>query len=53
MGDPGFLISDASLARKHWQEKGNAVINQYFLTGKDHWQGFHPLDEAVSDLSQL
>jgi len=51
LGDPGFFISDAHLAWKNWQEKGSDGVNEYLLSGKDHWEGFHPLGQAVKKFS--
>lgn len=48
LGDPGFFIKDPELAWTHWQTKGHDAVNQYLLSGKDQWQGFHPFDNAIN-----
>jgi broad specificity phosphatase PhoE len=48
LGDPGFFIKDPELAWIHWQTKGHDAVNQYLLSGKDQWQGFHPFDNAIN-----
>ncbi len=48
LGNPGFFLKDPELAWTHWQTKGHDAVNQYLLSGKDQWQGFHPFDNAIN-----
>lgn len=50
LGDPGFLISDASLAWKSWCKKGSEVVNQHLLTGSETWPGFYDFHSATSNM---
>lgn len=51
LGNPGFLVADAEIAWKHWQEKGHELVNEYFLSGEEYWEGFHSLNDVVNDFS--
>lgn len=48
LGDPGFIIADCDQAWSHWLKKGHDTVNQYLLTGKEHWKGFSDLQHSVS-----
>lgn len=48
LGDPGYFIDDATLAWSHWQEKGEAKVNEYLLSGTEKWSGFKSFTVAVA-----
>lgn len=50
LGDPGFIIRDASLAWQSWREKGCDKVNQHLLTGTETWPGFHDFHSATENM---
>jgi len=50
LGDPGFLIEDATLAWQSWISKGSEAVNSHLLSGKGTWPGFRPFDQAVAEI---
>ncbi len=47
LGDPGFFITDGSLAWQQWEKHGADRVNLHLLAGDEVWPGFREFGEAV------